>query len=110
MNLFLTFASEICSNYFLFFLAFVISLTMNGFLKEGILSFKGIESRMRFDEGRLKDILYAFERMKGCFSKEGPSIRNRLISLLLIDICLIILNFGLIPIKFNSSCRHLLEL
>ena len=65
---------------------------MNGFLKEEILSFKGIESRMRFDEGRLKDILYAFERMKGYFSKEGRRIRKCLISLLLFDICLIILN------------------
>ncbi len=72
---------------------------MNEFLKEGILSFKGIESRMRFDEGRLKDILYAFERMKGCFSKEGRRIRKCLISLLLFDNYLIILNLGFLRVK-----------
>jgi len=83
---------------------------MSGFFKEGILSFQGIESRMRFDEGRLKDILYAFERMKGCFSREGPRIKKCLISLLLFDIRLIILNLGFLWVKLNSSCWHLFEL
>ena len=45
---------------------------------------------MRFDEGKLKDVLYAFERTKRCFSKDN--LRKYLISLLPFNSCLIVLD------------------
>ncbi len=54
---------------------------------------------MRFDEGTLKDILYAFGRKKEYFSKDGRRIRKFLNFSLNLGSCLLILNLEFLLVK-----------